>query len=62
MAEKCLLCGREFSKEGRSGGICGACSDSVRSEAAGRKSLEKRQAEEAIRSSGQKTEPKPPKQ
>jgi hypothetical protein len=54
-----MICAKERADEDVSGGICRACADEVRRDAAGGKRREKRSAERALRVHGQK--PKEPK-
>ena len=54
---RCMICAKERSDQEVRGGICRACAESVRREAAGAKLREKRAAERAIRASGREPEP-----
>lgn len=55
---RCMICAKDRPDEEVSGGICRACSDAVRREAAGDKRRERQSSDKALRSHGQ--EPKRP--
>jgi hypothetical protein len=57
---RCMICGKEREEAELSGRICRSCQDTVRREAQGEKHHEKRDADRALRASGQSPpEPKP---